>query len=417
VAEMIKITNTKVVLLAFLILVGMIVSPVSAYTQLGTWDYNVNGVQGETGTTLTLQLSNDNDWKNVTYMTFESKVSNSPASYTDYKICNYAGNGQVGTVDFTIDGTLWELYPTWSQEPSKRLYFTPTACGGDYNLASTPSHFWDDWYQAGWRSTETYEWYFDRSLSGFPYTGEYTTYGGSNVIAPVAAFENVAHPKDCYYPSEYVDFIDESTNTPTSWTWGFYNDDLSINLGSTDQNPGFTIPYNAIPQEVSVILCAENSAGEDCEDKTDYITVGATGECMYNTTLNITPEQTLQPIPTAIPNYINMTQWRNGCTGSALGNATEPYCNAVDDFSNVTNATFNGIIDIFTIPLDWITLALTSTHENIDTLMSPLIQQSSVLLALVGRALAALPAVFINIVTLGLLIDVVRIVLRGKGGE
>jgi hypothetical protein len=236
----------------------------------------------------------------------------------------------------------------------------------------------------------------------------------SPVQIPVADFENVAHPKSCYYPDEQVDFADLSTNIPTSWEWVATNNDEYVQV-LTDQNPVFTMGHT--PGYVDIQLCAENSAGEDCESKSGYLKIGNSGECTYNETVNITPVEEIDLIPTGIPNFINMTAWRSGCEGSALGNATVPYCNAVDDLSNVTNSTFSGIIGIFITPLDWITVALEDTHDNIDTILAPLTEQSTIFLGIITRAMAALPAVFINIVTLGLLIDVVRIVLRGKGGE
>jgi hypothetical protein len=379
--EMTITSPAKVLLLAFLILLGMIVSPISASLSPG-WGHATFHDVGY-GYVMPIQTGND--------------------------LCIAAGGTGVytGEAYTNLNYNAWEatgydVYP-WHVEGIINGTI-PRAWSGTYTIPQTYDNH--QVYQVAVCLPE-----------GWWVASDVYRVSGSNTVAPVAAFKNVAYPKDCYYSGDYVDFVDESTNVPTAWTWGFYNDDLSINLGSTDQNPGFTIPAGSAPQKISVILCAENSAGEDCEDKIDYITIGGAGECTYNATLNITPEVTLPSVPVSVPNFINMSFWSSACLDTVLGNATQPWCSGVDGFSNVTNSTFMGIIDIFTIPLDWITVSLVSTHENIDTLMTPLIEQSSILLALIGRSLAALPAVFINIVTLGLLIDVVRIVLRGKGGE
>jgi hypothetical protein len=390
-------TNTKVLLLVFLALIAFITMPVSAGSDL---DFGTNGCS------LRITLSDNVGWQCTDYNGWSPQCSpgvmarlNQTVSWhthwlsgSNCEFCYYDaeagishscyGNMVEGNGDFFVDSTYYggdtqPLYPS----PNWEIHAPPYS---EFYSSSQGGSIW-----------------INRTEYVFP--------------SPVAAFENVAHPKDCYYPGEYVDFVDESTNTPTSWTWGVYDDDLSINLGSTDQNPGFTMPNE--PGDISVILCAENAGGEDCEDKIDYLTIGSPGECTYEPIQNVTVQPTLNNIPVSIPNFINMTAWGNGCRGSALGNATDPYCNAVDDFSNVTNSTFSGIIGIFTLPLDWTANSVSSTHDSIDTIVSPLITQSSIFLGIMTRGFAILPAVLINIVTLGLLIDVVRIVLKGRGGE
>ncbi len=66
-----------------------------------------------------------------------------------------------------------------------------------------------------------------------------------------------------------VAFTDQSTNSPTSWSWAFEGGTPST---STAQNP--TITYNTAGT-YDVSLTATNSAGSDSETKVDYITVTA----------------------------------------------------------------------------------------------------------------------------------------------
>jgi PKD repeat protein len=66
-----------------------------------------------------------------------------------------------------------------------------------------------------------------------------------------------------------VNFTDQSTNSPTSWSWTFEGGTPS---GSTSQNP--TVTYNTVGT-FDVTLTAYNSAGSDAELKTDYITVNS----------------------------------------------------------------------------------------------------------------------------------------------
>lgn len=66
-----------------------------------------------------------------------------------------------------------------------------------------------------------------------------------------------------------VDFTDNSTNTPTSWSWAITGNET---LNSTDQNPSITFNTAGVYQ---VALTATNNDGSHTETKTDYITVNA----------------------------------------------------------------------------------------------------------------------------------------------
>ncbi|AKB29105.1 cell surface protein [Methanosarcina siciliae T4/M] len=85
---------------------------------------------------------------------------------------------------------------------------------------------------------------------------------GSVVLAPEANFS--ADPTTGTAPLS-VQFTDESTNTPTSWTWDFGEGDTS-----TEQNPTHT--YETIGT-YTVKLTATNYGGSNSTIKTDYITV------------------------------------------------------------------------------------------------------------------------------------------------
>jgi hypothetical protein len=70
-------------------------------------------------------------------------------------------------------------------------------------------------------------------------------------------------------PMKYRDlvrtFSDQSTNSPTSWSWDFGDTETS-----TAQNPSHTYASAGV---YTVTLTATNSCGSDDEIKTDYITV------------------------------------------------------------------------------------------------------------------------------------------------
>jgi hypothetical protein len=87
------------------------------------------------------------------------------------------------------------------------------------------------------------------------------------------------------YSSLTVKFTDQSTNSPTSWSWDFGDGDST---NSTVQNPVHT--YNSAGI-YTVELTATNADGSDAEEKEDYITVtpyyvyaevGESGTSVYN---------------------------------------------------------------------------------------------------------------------------------------
>ena len=88
---------------------------------------------------------------------------------------------------------------------------------------------------------------------------------GSNTVQAPAA--NFSADQTTVFAGEQVHFSDLSANNPTSWSWNFPGGDPA---SSTTQNPSVT--YNS-PGTYSVTLSASNSAGNDAETKSDYITV------------------------------------------------------------------------------------------------------------------------------------------------
>ncbi len=108
-----------------------------------------------------------------------------------------------------------------------------------------------------------------------PYCGTFT-YGevedytaniaGTTPQPPVAAF--VGSPTTVTVGGS-VNFTDQSTNNPTSWSWTFEGGTPD---SSTSQNP--TVTYNSVGT-FNVSLTATNAYGSDTETKVDYITVNA----------------------------------------------------------------------------------------------------------------------------------------------
>jgi PKD repeat protein len=106
-----------------------------------------------------------------------------------------------------------------------------------------------------------------------------TMYGGTTPTGPTAAFSG--SPTSGDYPL-LVQFTDESTGGPTSWSWNFGDGNTS-----TDQNPSHT--YIAA-NTYTVSLTVSNADGSDTLTRTDYITVtepGSGGNTMYVSAMTV----------------------------------------------------------------------------------------------------------------------------------
>ena len=91
-----------------------------------------------------------------------------------------------------------------------------------------------------------------------------TVFSGVTPVIPVANF--VGTPTNGTAPL-YVQYSDESTNSPTSWSWS-----LGDSSTSSAQSPSHT--YNT-PGTYTVSLTATNTAGSNTLTRTNYITVSS----------------------------------------------------------------------------------------------------------------------------------------------
>ncbi len=71
-----------------------------------------------------------------------------------------------------------------------------------------------------------------------------------------------------------LNFVDASTNSPTSWKWSVSPSTVNFVNSTTDTSQHPTIKFNATGN-YSITLIASNSAGSDTMTKVNYITVGA----------------------------------------------------------------------------------------------------------------------------------------------
>ncbi len=140
--------------------------------------------------------------------------------------------------------------------------------------------------------------------------------------APIAAF--TGSPTSGSFPLT-VNFTDQSSNGPTSWSWNFGDSGTS-----TAQNPSHV--YNSAGS-FTVTLTVTNAGGSDQEVKTNYITVTDPSQTpqiyvydiymqkyslwfLYRATATITIRDTNNQV---VPNATVYIQWSGKATGTANG--------------------------------------------------------------------------------------------------
>ncbi len=93
------------------------------------------------------------------------------------------------------------------------------------------------------------------------------------VTTPQPPVANFSASSTAVTVGQNVTFTDQSTNSPTSWSWTFEGGTPGT---GTAQNP--TVTYNTAGT-FDVSLTATNAGGSDSETKTDYITVTSVSYC------------------------------------------------------------------------------------------------------------------------------------------
>ncbi len=131
--------------------------------------------------------------------------------------------------------------------------------GRGWNNSNNTLYWMDPWYNEGYG----FQVYNGSSLHGRTWTDTlYVTTNPGPAEPPVAAFTadavNVPTGRN-------VNFTDQSSNSPTTWSW-----DFGDGGSSTEQNPSHAY---GTPGIYTVELSATNSAGSDTELKSNYITV------------------------------------------------------------------------------------------------------------------------------------------------
>ena len=221
-----------------------------------SWSWSISGNEA---------LSSTNQNPSLTFNTAGTytvalTATNGDGSHTETKT-DYITVNALPTVSFTAGSSATVTTTDGSQaltgSPTGGTYSGTEVSGTDFDPATagvgthTVTYSYTD-SQTGCSATATFIFTVTDGNSG----------GGSN--PPIAEF-TASETNVCIGSS--IDFTDNSTNTPTSWSWVITGNE---SLSSTEQNPSFTFSTAGVYE---VALTASNNDGSDSELKVDYITV------------------------------------------------------------------------------------------------------------------------------------------------
>ena len=273
------------VLLVFLLIVEVIY-PISAWTLLDTYTSpgGINDNSGFVGNGITVNnaIAFEN---NITLIKFLGTCQRSYAS-----VSGAPTGSHVFQIYDTILGPTGNLTVTWNadygvgQVPCEMNfgnfeYVRGTATGQrtfrlydpdtSYYVGNYLGWFWQFATDDSHHSVDVNGvWSFkDNAYGTDAHNSE--SYGGSFVAAPVAAFSCVPTSQ---FPDTPVVCTDTSTNTPTDWYWTLDAENLGVKGWQTSTSQNFTWQSH-YPGLYSVNLRANNSAGGDWENKTNYVSI------------------------------------------------------------------------------------------------------------------------------------------------
>jgi PKD repeat protein len=342
-----KTSSTIVVLLVFLILAGMIVSPVCAYTQYWTHDFSGTGQDRNIQNIVFRNAANGAD---ITHMTWTGKCYTNVYSRTaDFKYANYVyADHDHGWGTWTQTSS---LLSNWSSDCTITIdsHFNAKGDTGEQTYELTKysdlgyGFFWDTTITAhsdgDALDTHTSDVHAAAaSIYAFllgPASGTWTTYYGTSVTAPVSSFTCTPTVQN---PDSDIVCTDTSINIPTSWLWSIDMEGAGIDGWQTHTGQNFTWQTH-YPGLYSVNLWANNSAGSDWENKTNYVYIGT----------NVSPNNCNLPVASG---YVrSMAQCVDSQTsGSIHGCAISMKDQEANAWSN-NSATVSGTWCIDTYPL------------------------------------------------------------------
>ncbi len=269
-------------------------------------------------------------------------------------LINYFNYSTTAEIKFLADFTSanWISMLKDELDASRPVYYSGTGPQGGHAFVcdgyNTSNQFHFNWGWSGWSNG-----YF--AIGSLNPAGDQFNDDNSAVIrikppsaAPIANFS-----ADNFYPlvGGSVNFLDNSTNNPTSWSWEF---DGGTPATSTAQNP--TVTYNTAGT-YQVKLTVTNANGSDYKIKTSYIHPGATPSAWIKQNSGFTAaSRGIQTIFIVNPYVV----WATAYDGSGAG-AT------IQEFTRTTNGGITWKPDTITADVPLTDFGIANLHAFSDS--------------------------------------------------
>jgi PKD repeat protein len=255
--------------LSLFILICLSIAPAMAYTLLSTTSVSNSGNPAPAYAQLIINTSSD--WTQVTHLEATLDIAaTSDQTYSNVCIKQDNTYAQVGTGTFSYSGTSFTADVTFTTSPTHQdlVWATTGSCNSmgfpltDLTIRTPPS-------PTNNYASQPYGFALVYPGGGYEGKGTYRAYGGTAVVAPASSFSCTPTSQ---YPDTSVVCTDSSTNTPTDWLWSIDMEGAGIEGWQTHTGQNFTWQSH-YPGLYSVNLRANNSAGSDWENKTNYVSI------------------------------------------------------------------------------------------------------------------------------------------------
>jgi PKD repeat protein len=295
-----------------LLLLGLVMVPCMAYTEVGSFTEDRSAGQAAlemmwiTGPSFGTDVTRLT-WSGDCYKQADYSI---PTSYAGHIREGHAGGGgaHIGNYSATID---YHGVTTYGWSTCDLIVDTQfDTATNDFYLDDINGGSNSQWYSLAGEGNGAYDY---TELTGYqarlhvgtpsiPQNGVYKTYTGTSTSAPVASFTCAPTSQ---YPDTSVVCTDTSTNVPTDWLWSIDMEGAGIDGWQTHTGQNFTWESH-YPGLYSVNLRANNSAGSDWENKSNYVSIS----------LNATPNNCNLPVASG---YIRTyAQTNDGMTSGGI---------------------------------------------------------------------------------------------------
>lgn len=420
---MAKVKAHSIILLAFLVLLGLIVSPVYAAETNMTYASTGGTLGNDKSTTdfVWLYVSSDTTnqwWDTLRWQSSHTCSQRIPAGTYDITVvCDgsqlidgslEAWNTPTGAWGTCSDGKTGYIEVDFDhQQPAFNYtgYCTMNGSfGGVYSYYFTASNSQDP---ASPTLPIRFHHYSNPGTNGMPYGLGYFIFDNTSPVSPPVA--NFACDNVYSNPSADITCTDLSSNTPTSWEFHSYYPNYT---NYTEH----TVDYTDSPWTLNlpdlgyydVHLKVSNSAGSDWENKSEYIRI------MLFPSWTATPTPSITAIPWTNLTTFNMTAYRLNITTSTIGNITSPFLDVIDGLYSVIEPAFIAVERI----LSWPFMLINQQFEQINDIYSEtwatLISYTVIPLSITGRVVSAIPWEIQAIITMGIIFDIILLLIRGE---